>query len=317
MPTHFRSLMSYDRLVSYLQTHSLWGEIMEQGKKIAIIGGDARYLPLIHALNERDYIDIVILGFDKVEQSYTAVKQTTLDRLQIDDLSAVVLPITGIDENGKIETMFSTHTIQLTEDWFLNLPNDCIVFTGIANQLLKDYCKKAGLQLIELMSRDDVAIYNSIPTAEGTIMLAIQNTDITIHHSNVFVFGFGRVGETTANSFHGLGANITVVSRDRKELARAFERGYETLLLDNVNDQVTNCDILINTIPHPVIGEEILQYLNNQALIIDLASKPGGVDFEYAKARAIEAIHALGLPGMVAPKTAGVIIAGCIADLIQ
>lgn len=290
---------------------------MEQGKKIAIIGGDARYLPLIHALNERDYIDIVILGFDKVEQSYTAVKHATLDHLLIDDLSAIVLPITGIDNEGNIETMFSTHTIQLSEEWFLKLPKECMVFTGIANDVLKNFCKKAGLQLVELMSRDDVAIYNSIPTAEGAIMLAIQNTDITIHSSNVFVFGFGRVGETTANSFDGLGAKITVVSRDRREIARAFERGYQTLLLENVKDQITQCDILINTIPHPVIGKEILQYLNNQALIIDLASKPGGVDFQYAKARAIETIHALGLPGMVAPKTAGVIIAGCIADLIQ
>lgn len=290
---------------------------MEEGKKIAIIGGDARYLPLIHALNKRSQIDIVILGFDKVEQSYTGVKQSTLDQLKVDDLSAVVLPITGIDDNGWIETMFSTESIQLTKEWFLNLPKKCIVFTGIANQLLQNYCKETNLTLVELMSRDDVAIYNSIPTAEGTIMLAIQNTDITIHHANVFVFGFGRVGETTANSFSGLGATVTVVTRDRKELARAFERGYHTLLLENVKDDIADCDILINTIPHPVIGEEILQYLSNQALIIDVASKPGGVDFKYAKARAIEAIHALGLPGMVAPKTAGEIIASCIADLIR
>src|SRR5699024_1019561 len=105
------------------------------------------------ALNERDYIDIVILGFDKVEQSYTAVKHATLDHLLIDDLSAIVLPITGIDNEGNIETMFSTHTIQLSEEWFLKLPKECMVFTGIANDVLKNFCKKAGLQLVELMSR--------------------------------------------------------------------------------------------------------------------------------------------------------------------
>jgi dipicolinate synthase subunit A len=53
------------------------------------------------------------------------------------------------------------------------------------------------------------------------------------------------------------------------------------------------------------------------ALIIDLASKPGGTDFRYAEKRGIKALLAPGLPGIVAPKTAGQIIAKTLSRLVS
>jgi dipicolinate synthase subunit A len=52
-------------------------------------------------------------------------------------------------------------------------------------------------------------------------------------------------------------------------------------------------------------------------LIIDLASKPGGTDFRYAEKRGIKALLAPGLPGIVAPKTAGQIVANVMAQLLK
>ncbi|QGH34585.1 dipicolinic acid synthetase subunit A [Gracilibacillus salitolerans] len=289
---------------------------MQKTKDIAIIGGDARYLPLIHALKTIDNLRIRILGFEQVEQSYTGVMQSTIENLDTSQLDGIILPITGIDDDGYVETMFSNEKIQLTEEWFQSLPENCVVFTGISNQKLDQYIEKNDLQLIKLMERNDVAIYNSIPTAEGAIMLAIKHTDFTIHHANVFIFGYGRVGETTASSFAGLGANIAVISRDETDLARVYERGWEAYSLDQTENYIDKCQILINTIPAKVVNKSLIEKMNSQAIIIDLASKPGGIDFEYAKSRGIEAIHALGLPGMVAPTTAGEILADRIAKIL-
>ncbi|WP_018932621.1 dipicolinic acid synthetase subunit A [Gracilibacillus lacisalsi] len=289
---------------------------MQKTKHIAIIGGDARYLPLIHALKTIDNLSIRILGFEQVEQSYTGVMQSTIENLDTSQLDGVILPITGIDDDGFVETMFSNEKIQLTEEWFQSLPEDCIVFTGISNQKLDQHISNNRLHLIKLMERDDVAIYNSIPTAEGAIMLAIKHTDFTIHHSNVFVFGYGRVGETTANSFAGLGANLAVISKHETDLARVYEKGWEAYPLDQIEQYIDKCQILINTIPAKVVDKSLIEKMNSQAIIIDLASKPGGIDFEYAKTRGIEAIHALGLPGMVAPTTAGEILADRIAKIL-
>ncbi|UOQ85626.1 dipicolinic acid synthetase subunit A [Gracilibacillus salinarum] len=289
---------------------------MQKKKNIAIIGGDARYLPLIHALNKIDEFRIQILGFDQVEQSYTGVMQSTIDNLVTSQLDGIILPITGIDENGFVETMFSGEKIQLTEEWFKSLPSHCKIFTGITTSKLDSYINNYNLSLETLMDRDDVAIYNSIPTAEGAIMLAIKHTDFTIHHADVFVFGFGRVGQTTASSFAGLGANVSVISKDESELARIYEKGWQPYHLEQVEDHMDDCQILINTIPAKIVDKKLLEKMNNQAIIIDLASKPGGIDFDFAKTRGIDAIHALGLPGMVAPKTAGEILANTIAKLL-
>ncbi|WP_208592585.1 dipicolinic acid synthetase subunit A [Gracilibacillus suaedae] len=289
---------------------------MQKTKHIAIIGGDARYLPLIHALKTIDHLSIRILGFEQVEQSYTGVMQSTIENLDTSQLDGVILPITGIDEEGFVETMFSNEKIQLTDEWFQSLPKHCVVFTGISNQKLNQHISNNHLHLIKLMERDDVAIYNSIPTAEGAIMLAIKHTDFTIHHSNVFVFGYGRVGETTANSFAGLGADIAVISKHETDLARVYEKGWKAYSLDQIEQYIDKCQILINTIPAKVVDKSLIEKMNSQAIIIDLASKPGGIDFEYAKTRGIEAIHALGLPGMVAPTTAGEILADRITKIL-
>src|SRR5699024_12265895 len=61
--------------------------------------------------------------------------------------------------------------------------------------------------------------------------------------------------------------------------------------------------------PHPVLDETTLAKVNRSALLIDLASKPGGINFKAAEDLGIKAIHALGIPGKTAPLTAGKIIA--------
>ncbi|MFC2950062.1 dipicolinic acid synthetase subunit A [Virgibacillus sediminis] len=283
---------------------------------IAVIGGDARYLELIRQLQELSGTDIILVGFDKLEQGFTGLKQMDFAELEQDQLDAVILPITGTDMEGNVETVFSDKEIQLTEDWLKELKHDALLFSGIVNNYLKKAAEQAGVSLIPLLDRDDVAIYNSIPTAEGTIMMAIEHTDFTIHSSKVMVVGFGRVGQTVANKFDALGAKVSVSTRSNKDLARINEMGLEAVPLDDLPGRSEDCDMIINTIPAPVITRESIQQLPPHTLIIDLASKPGGTDFDYAKQRGIQAILARSLPGVVAPKTAGKILADVIKQIL-
>jgi dipicolinate synthase subunit A len=170
--------------------------------------------------------------------------------------------------------------------------------------------------LIELFDRDDVAIYNSIPTAEGAVMIAIQNTDITIHGSSCMVLGIGRTGFTLARTLQGLGAKVKVGVRREEHFARAAEMGFEPFYVSQLLHYVSNIDLLFNTIPTMIVTAQIIANLPSRAVIIDLASKPGGTDFRFAEKRGIKALLAPGLPGIVAPKTAGRIIADCLSRLI-
>ena len=57
-------------------------------------------------------------------------------------------------------------------------------------------------------------------------------------------------------------------------------------------------------------------WANRSSLVIDLASKPGGVDFETAAALGIRAVWLLSLPGKIAPLTAGETIGKTISNIL-
>ena len=161
-----------------------------------------------------------------------------------------------------------------------------------------------------------MAIYNSIPTAEGAVMMAIQNTDITLHGSSCMVLGIGRTGMTLARTLQGLGAKVKVGVRREEHFARSYEMGFEPFYIKDLQQYAGNIDLLFNTIPTMIVTAQIIANLPSRAVIIDLASKPGGTDFRFAEKRGIKALLAPGLPGIVAPKTAGRIMADCLSRLI-
>jgi len=285
-------------------------------KNLVIIGGDARYIELIRQLQRIKGVNISLVGFNQLEQSFTSLKQIDFEEIEQNNIDVIILPITGIDEKGKVEVVFSDANIKLSKSWFEELPKNTKIFTGITNDYLTSLADYAQSDLIPLLDRDDIAILNSIPTAEGTLMTAMEYTDYTIHSSRVTVVGFGRVGHTVARSFSALGAKVSVSARNKKDLARIKEMGLTPIPLKHLASSVHDCDILINTVPSLVITKKEIKQLPSHNLIIDLASHPGGTDFNYAKKRGIQAILSKSLPGVVAPKTAGKILADVIIQRI-
>lgn len=288
---------------------------MLTGMNIAVLGGDARQLEVIRKLTELD-AKVYLTGFEQLAHAYTGAVKEILEDLPVNELDAIILPVPGTNMEGKLETIFSNRPIILTEEFLKETPEHCTIYSGISNDYLSNITEQANRKLIQLFERDDVAIYNSIPTVEGTIMMAIQHTDFTIHGSNVIVLGLGRVGMSVARTFHGLGAKVRVGARKSEHIARIAEMGLTPFHLSDLESVVDNVDICINTIPHKVITAGVISKMPTRTLIIDLASKPGGTDFRYAEKRGIKAILAPGLPGIVAPKTAGQIIANVLGQLL-
>jgi dipicolinate synthase subunit A len=74
-------------------------------------------------------------------------------------------------------------------------------------------------------------------------------------------------------------------------------------------------DAVFNTVPMIVLNEEMLGELRDGVPVIELASKPGGIDPVGAVRFGTRVISAQSLPGRVAPVTAGKIIARCILSV--
>lgn len=285
-------------------------------RHIVIIGGDARQVQVIRKLVSLD-ATISLVGFEQLDDGFIGATKKKIEDVDFQTADAIILPVTGIGLNGEVTTVFSNETIQLTKDLLKITPEHCVIYTGIANDILENYVKEANRKLVKLFERDDVAIYNSIPTVEGTIMMAIQHTDSTIHGSKVAVLGFGRVGMSVARAFSALGAKVSVGARSSSHIARITEMGLTPFDITKIDDFVENIDICINTIPAQILTASVLRKMPTHALIIDLASKPGGTDFRYAEKRGMKALLAPSLPGIVAPKSAGQILANVLAKLLM
>jgi len=191
------------------------------------------------------------------------------------------------------------------------LPDDCIIFTPI----MRSFLQGLSQQIKIIMDYDEIAIYNSIPTAEGTIYYIMKNTEHTIHGANIHVIGAGRCGETLAKSLRGLGANVSISSRNPSLVARLFESGTPVVKTDE--QALREADVIINTVPAMMLGYDQLQHVRKEAYIADIASAPGGVDFEYAKELGVKAELLPALPGIVAPKTAASYLAQFIKKQIS
>ena len=73
----------------------------------------------------------------------------------------------------------------------------------------------------------------------------------------------------------------------------------------------------IQTTPVKVLDGGRLADLRPGCLVIDLASKPGGVDMDAAAQLGVKVIWALSLPGKVAPVTSGKIIRDTIYNILN
>lgn len=288
---------------------------MLTGIHVAFIGGDARQLEVIKRCIQLDAI-VKLIGFDNLESNFTGATKRPLSCDVLKDADALILPIVGTDDNGYVESIFCSKQLKLQEEHIACLQDHCVVYTGMAKPYLRALLDPKNIPLVELLDRDDVAIYNSIPTVEGALMMAIQNTDITIHGSECIVLGLGRTGLSMARALHALGAHVHVGARRQEHLARIYEMGLTPFHISELRQKVTNVDFIFNTIPQLILTAEVIAQMPQSAFILDLASKPGGTDFRYAERRGIKALLAPGLPGIVAPKTAGQILAQTLSRLI-
>ena len=69
--------------------------------------------------------------------------------------------------------------------------------------------------------------------------------------------------------------------------------------------------------PHLILDEEKLKYVKKDCLLLDLASKPGGIDEDYCKRQGLKFIWALALPGKVAPVTSAKYIKNTIYNILR
>jgi dipicolinate synthase subunit A len=287
-----------------------------KGIKIALVGGDDRELVLIPELIRLGAI-VKVVGYPANRPELVGAQVVTNIFESIANVDVIILPMPGTDDKGVIRSIYATEKIVLSEDVIKNIPSLALVFIGTAKPFLRNLAQKYNISMIEISEIDEIAILNSIPTAEGAIEIAMQELPITIHDSNVFILGFGRTGFTLAHLCYAMGANTTIVTQKPCDMARGYQMGFKAILFSDLAEKIHDAEIIFNTVPALVLSSEVLKKVRQGSLIVDLATQPGGTDFRAAEQLGIKAILAPGLPGKVAPVTAGRILAKLLPPMIK
>jgi dipicolinate synthase subunit A len=284
------------------------------GKKFTVVGGDLRSIKLAELI-ALEGNSVNIYGFNKAGFEMKLVETENLAKA-IDDAEIVIGPIPCSNDNESINAPFFDGKLSIN-DVFRTMTKNQLFIAGRLSDKIKHMAQIYNVYSIDLLEREEMAVLNAIPTAEGAIQIAMEEIPITLHNSNILILGFGRIGKILAKMLQGLGANVFVEARKYADIAWIRSYSYKPVLLSDLKSRLEQMDVIFNTIPHVILDQDMLARLGKETLIIDLASKPGGVDFEKARDLGVKAIWALSLPGKVAPLTAAEFIRDTVYNIMD
>ena len=282
-------------------------------KIISIIGGDLRMVKLIDILVKEGY-HIFTYGLEKIEKKENVFPCESLKEA-IEKAVLILGPLPLTSDRKTVSTPFSSVKIDLEE--FLKMLKGKRFIAGNIIESARKILDDNDTVYTDLLRREELVVLNAIATAEGAIQLAIQETPITIHGSNVLIMGFGRIGKVLAKMLEGIGAKVFCEARKKDDIAWIKAYGYNPIFIDNLDENLGKFDVIFNTIPFQILDSNRIKLLKKDCLIIDLASYPGGVDLVAAKENNIKAIWALSLPGKVAPVTSAEYIKETIDNILK
>ena len=284
--------------------------------KFAIIGGDLRIIKLAKML-AREQNEIFVYGLEKAEElkNNPNIKHCESIKKAIQEVEIVIGPI-PFSSNGKTINMpFSDKEVTIRE--MMHVINAKVLIAGGIIPEVYEMANDEYIEIIDIMKREELAVLNTIATAEGTIQIAIENTNKIVHGSEVLILGFGRIGKVLARKLAGLSAKVTCAARKDEDLAWIQAYGHKATNINTIGENLKQYDIIINTVPHIILNEERLKYVKNDCLLIDLASNPGGIDKKAVKDNQLKFVWALSLPGKVAPTTSAEFIKDTIYNIIK
>lgn len=287
---------------------------MNQQRTFWVLGGDMRQAHLAQLLAADGHRVFTYALEHGAHAAPDAVSVRSLRALS--EAGCVILPLPVCAEDGSLSSPLSDDTHPLC-DILDHLSPEQVICGGRLDGGTRDLFVRRGLIIHDYFAREELVVANAVPTAEGAVQIAMEELPVTIHGLQVLIIGCGRVGKITAHRFSALGAHVTVAARRYEQLAWASALGFSTLLTQQLKDDPDRYGLIVNTVPATILDRDTLSGIRDDCLIIDLASKPGGVDMDTAAQLGRRVIWALSLPGKVAPVTAGSYIRDTVYNILR
>lgn len=266
----------------------------------AIIGGDMRQIYMTNELISRNF-SVIVYGLNNSLLSLSCYRAESLSEA-INSSQIIITPIPLSKDGNNIisQQVYPDLTI---ENLCSLLSPDHKLYGGCFTIELKKYFETQNIFYYDFMDKEEVILYNTIATAEGTIAEVIMNSTTNLHGSSCLIIGYGRCARTLAEKLKGLCGHIDIVARSSNALAAAYADSYGAINFTDLKEKICLYDYIFNTVPALVLTKDLLINTNPEVVIIDIASAPGGVDYPIAKELNRNSKLCLGLPGKFAPKS--------------
>ena len=271
------------------------------GYHFAVIGGDARQRYVAEELS-RIGCDVTRFAVSGLSDTH----KTVGDAVAAAD--GVILPMPSFGKEGFVR---NEENQAITADEIAEgLRRDAVVFLGKLDAHAKPLQARAAV--CDYAAWETLAIENAVPTAEGAVQLAMEQLPQTVQGSRFLVIGAGRIGMCLARKLDALGASVVVSARKETDFARIRAAGLTCDITGKYGLGLSVYDCVMNTVPAKIMDAAQLETLKSDCVLIELASAPFGFDREECRLLGKHWISGAALPGKVAPKTAGELIASQI-----
>lgn len=217
-------------------------------------------------------------------------------------ISKSYIIVTGIPVSKDKEFLTGEYTnlkLKLNE-FFLKLKNNFLISGMIPEKYEKIIIENKNCML-DLLKDESYTIANAKITVEGIIKYLIENTKISIFNSKILVLGYGRIGKILCNVLKNFSENIYCMPNDVIEMELLKANAINVILNDNLEKFLEKFEIIINTVPKLILTEKKLNLTNKEVFILDVASKPGGIDRDFAEKNNINYLWKLGVPAEISP----------------
>jgi len=279
---------------------------------VLFLGGDKRYLEIINYFVDRK-VNVDLVGFIN---NYPNTNNKRVCDIDISKYHIIFFPINGVMENYIIK---GEENIVVDENLLKGSKDDVLIFSGIKTRCLDSLLKKSYKEAIYLMEEKDVVLDNAVITVEGILADIISNTEISINGANIMVIGYGNIGKKLVDILRYLRANVLVAVRSEDDYICLKHKGIYTVYSDDsyaMKVGLNVSDIIINTVPSLILDTNYIDNVQNNAYVLDIASYPYGIDKDYLDEKQIKNKIYPGIPGKVAPISAGRILTKKIEKIL-
>ncbi len=288
---------------------------MNKQSIIAVLGGDERQSRVadffaksgrkvrVYGITEELY------GTESCKSASDAVKGA----------GAVIFPLPAVKNGSYLNE--KNDTLSSVEAILDAVPQSATVYAGKTDGAFRSLCRIRGITLVDYYDSEPLTVKNAHLTAEGALYIFMTEKKTSVLGSRVLVIGSGRVAKCVSRVFGAVGAEVTVMARNKGELAFFELAGHTVCDLADAPTRTSELsrgyDTIVNTVPVTFMTGCALSLIPEETLVIDLASAPYGIDIAEARRLGINAIRATSLPGKYAPETAARLIAEEIAARME